>query len=1103
MNCAVYRRCLACLFLPALVLNLLAADLVDVPQLGLRLPRGFRITLFSDADMANDIYAMTLDPRGNVVVSSQGFIRTLLDRNNDGVADDSIEFAQTRTGGMGLCFNGNNLMFVGDGGVWEFTDANGDGVADGPPTKLFPLEFGEHGGHAVRRGPDGAWYVIGGNDAKFTSAHVTMPSSPIRRIEGGALLRFNGEGIEAIAQGFRNPYDFDWNDFGDLFTYDSDCERDYFLPWYSPTRIYHVAPAGHHGWRLEGFTRSWPRPDYYDDAVDILARVGRGSPTGVACYRHTQFPPYYHNGLFALDWTFGTVWFVPLQLQANGSTYTGAPEVFLEPIGNAGFAPTDVVVAPDGSLLIAIGGRKTRGAVYRVQYVSQPARLLAATNWVLFAATPAAAVLDAPQPLDEWSRAIWLPLAEQAGAQTFASFALDNRQSAERRCRAIELLTELFDGLAPGVAAGCAQSSAAVVRARTAWSLGRAPAANFAPILVSLARDVSPHVRASALEALREHAGVLDAATFQQALAFNLAFADKRVHQAAANLAANLPDPAFRALWKQMQKDGLPQARLTLALASLWRSGTETLNTNAIDAALAVMAQSKDPDHQLQAVRLLILALGDFHLRNPAIEAYTAYEPSVPVEPRDPVVLKIRSALAPLFPSTDSDVSFEAARLLAMVAAEDPALPEKLLAQITERSAPTADFHYLTVLSRIRAPLGSNSFAKIAQTILALDRKLDAQEQRPRQNWSTRLAEVLQELLKREPRLADALLRDPQLTRPGNLPLVARIGSARYMGCARIFLRAAQASANYPWSAPLIDLLAVLPPEETALLFRRQWSNIGLRDRLVIELAHKPEAIDRDKFLVGLASADLQTAAASLTAWLALPRDGTTRALVPAMRLLRALLDQPREESLRADLLTLVSRETAQPLKPLENAGELRRAYQPIFDWFASKYPSLNRELDADDREDPAKWNSFLKTVPWPQGNAVRGELIFQQRGCPICHTGPHPIGPDLGGITGRYSDIDLFNSILFPSRDVAAPYRTMNFRMRDGSTYTGMVAFESADGVILQVSATATIRLAEADVLSRQPSSLSLMPAGLLNGLVQSQVADLSAYLRTMRVTR
>src|SRR6185503_1212008 len=264
------------------------------------------------------------------------------------------------------------------------------------------------------------------------------------------------------------------------------------LPWYVSTRLYHIAPGGHHGWRLEGYTRSWPRPDYSPDTVDILARLGRGSPTGVVCYRHTQFPPYFHNGLFALDWTFGRVWFLPHQPLATGSTYAGQPEVFLEPIGNAGFAPTDAVVAPDGSLLISVGGRKTRGAICRVQYVAEPGRILTATNWQVLAASQLLEVIDAPQPLDEWSRAIWLPIARRVGPEAIATLAVDNRVSAEQRSRAIELLTELFGGLPAPVAAACAQSPAPVVRARTAWSMGRVPAENFASVLVGLSRDVSP-----------------------------------------------------------------------------------------------------------------------------------------------------------------------------------------------------------------------------------------------------------------------------------------------------------------------------------------------------------------------------------------------------------------------------------------------------------------------------------------------------------------------------------------------------------------------------------------------------------------------------------
>jgi glucose/arabinose dehydrogenase len=103
--------------------------------------------------------------------------------------------------------------------------------------------------------------------------------------------------------------------------------------------------------------------------VDVVAPVTtleRGSPTGVACYRHTQFPKKYQGGLFALDWTFGKVYFV--SLIPNGSTYRAEKEVFLSATGDNGFAPTGIAVHPKtGDVYISVGGRGTRGAVYRVR----------------------------------------------------------------------------------------------------------------------------------------------------------------------------------------------------------------------------------------------------------------------------------------------------------------------------------------------------------------------------------------------------------------------------------------------------------------------------------------------------------------------------------------------------------------------------------------------------------------------------------------------------------------------------------------------------------------------------------------------------------------
>jgi glucose/arabinose dehydrogenase len=251
------------LCLPIALALLTSAAARSADDLGLRVPPGFRVTLYADQDLANDIYAMTLDADGNVVVTSQGWVKRLLDTKGSGKADKAEVIAPTATGGMGMCFDGGDLYFCGDGWFSCYRAGKEKGTLEPKPERFVPLNFQEHGGHAMRKGPDGWWYVIGGNDSGIDQRHVTRPGSPVKKPEAGAVLRLppDCKSCEVIAHGFRNPYDFDFNADGEIITYDSDVEADYFLPWYSPTRLYHVAYGGHHGWRLNGYLRSWARPD--------------------------------------------------------------------------------------------------------------------------------------------------------------------------------------------------------------------------------------------------------------------------------------------------------------------------------------------------------------------------------------------------------------------------------------------------------------------------------------------------------------------------------------------------------------------------------------------------------------------------------------------------------------------------------------------------------------------------------------------------------------------------------------------------------------------------------------------------------------------------
>ncbi|MBU6400938.1 MAG: c-type cytochrome, partial [Verrucomicrobia bacterium] len=301
------------------------------------------------------------------------------------------------------------------------------------------------------------------------------------------------------------------------------------------------------------------------------------------------------------------------------------------------------------------------------------------------------------------------------------------------------------------------------------------------------------------------------------------------------------------------------------------------------------------------------------------------------------------------------------------------------------------------------------------------------------------------------------------------------------------------------WSGELIDLLAVLPTGQVRPLLRRQWDNRGLRDALALQLSRNPETADRDKFLDGLASGQHPVVGACLTALETLPSDPAPERLVPVLRLLRRLLSEPHAGKLRAQALALLDRQCGQRFAVEEAKTEpttLKQDYQPVFDWFAVRHPKLAPQLAGESGEDPVKWKQTLQSVEWSAGDAARGEKLFRDRGCQTCHAGATPLGPSLAGVTRRFSVQDLFDAILDPSRDVAPLYRTTRFETRDGQSYVGLIAFESADGVIVQTGATTTVRLAAAEIVSRSDSELSLMPTGLLTGLKPADLADLYSYL-------
>ncbi|MBI1842180.1 MAG: c-type cytochrome, partial [Verrucomicrobia bacterium] len=1023
----------------------------------------------------------------------------------DGRADIAVDYAVSKSGGMGLCFDGPNLYFVGDGGLWRFTDANGDGVADGPATKLLSLKTGEHGAHAIRQGPDGSWFLMAGNDAEVHAGLLTDPRSPIRSPEAGALIRFSPDftALGVFAHGFRNPYDFDFNWAGDLLTYDSDVEREWRLPWYTPTRLYHIAYAGHHGWRLPGYLRSFHRPDVDPFTIPMLRDMGRGSPTGVVAYRHYQFPPAYQNGLFLLDWTFGRVWFAPTE--PSGATYDMPAELFLEPMGTAGFAPTDAAVAPDGALLISIGGRKTRGAVYRIQYTADPARMSLATNWVSRAATDAELALIPPQPLDAWCRAFWRPMAMRMGAAPFDAAVLNAAWPDSLRIRAIEVLTEVHGGLMTGTARQAAKTGSPFVRARVAWSLGRSPCADFAPVLLDLALDASPLARRNALEAIAEQVEGVGAPLVAQAALANATSPEKRLRQLAAQLAAFLPLENWKAYYASLMRGGAT-SQLACSLAVSARFPTNGLNQSLLNHTLQSLKTAQTAEEKLIGVMLLQQGMGGWRIHDPSVEALTAYEAAFPPPDPSPIRGRMLETARPYLSTQHALLISETARLLAMLADPSPTTAALILDRIHARSDASSDFHYLAVLSRLKPTKDPRHTERVALAILGLGQKMGREDARPKQTWQERLQELHVALLRRDAELGEQILRSPGWTRPENLALLLSLEFPARQKAGRGLLGALRAEPAYPWNEDVVRLLGTLPATETRAAIRAQWRQTDLRDSLILALAKEPQPIDREKFVAGLASNRPEVARAALDAWLSLPRQaGAESEVGEALRLLGRLSQTPSKEISMAQTIRLINQLTGKAFAapdPGADPATVSHICQAIVDACAAQYPLLGRTTLAR-RGSSVEWEAFLRKVEWEKGNPQAGQRLFDGRRCQACHGANSNIGPDLAGVTRRWSPRDLFNQIRYPSREIAEAYRATLIETRDGVQHLGLVAFFSADGVILRGADGRTERIAEQDIAYRRQADDSIMPEGLLDGLNSQDIADLYAHLRQLDLAK
>jgi putative membrane-bound dehydrogenase-like protein len=410
--------------------------------------QGLEATLFAAEPMMVNPCDMDVDERGRVWITEGANYRKwsnpplrpegdriviLEDTDGDGKADKQTVFYQGKdvNSALGICVLGNKVIVSSAPNVFVFTDEDGDGKAD-KKELLFTGIKGvqhDHAVHAFVFGPDGKLYFNMGNagedirdkDGKpITDMEGNVVNATAKPYRQGLVFRCNMDGseFEVLGHNFRNNYEVCVDSFGTLWQSDNDDDGN------RGVRINYVMEHGNFGYTDEMTGASWgtawgkakakgvpdeERPYYhwyqYDPGVvPNLLQTGNGSPTGICVYEGDLLPAVFRNQIIHCDAGPKVVRAYPVKNEGAG--YSATISNLLTSPDNW-FRPSDVCVAPDGSVLVAdwndagVGGHnmadreldKMTGRVYRI---APPGAKYAAPSLDLKTAAGCMAALQSP-----------------------------------------------------------------------------------------------------------------------------------------------------------------------------------------------------------------------------------------------------------------------------------------------------------------------------------------------------------------------------------------------------------------------------------------------------------------------------------------------------------------------------------------------------------------------------------------------------------------------------------------------------------------------------------------------------------------------------------
>lgn len=514
---------------------------------GLAVAPGLEVSLFASEPMLVNPTNIDIDSKGRVWVceginyrphlNPQNPVREekeriviLEDSDGDGKADNRKVFYEGDDidAALGIWIIGGNQAIVSASPhVILLTDEDGDDKADKKEILFSGIEGvqHDHAVHAFVFGPDGRFYFNFGNEGgqlldKDGNVIQDKFGTPIvgdrKPYQQGMVFRMNPDGsdVEVLGHNFRNNYEVAVDSYGSLWQSDNDDDGN------RAVRINFVMEYGNYGFRDEMTGENWrtrrtgmheeiPKRHWHlndPGVVPNLLQTGAGSPTGILIYEGRLLPEVFWDQMIHTDAGPNVVRAYPVE--KDGAGYSAKTVNLLKGTNDQWFRPSDVAVAPDGSLIVAdwydpgVGGHHVgdlqKGRLFRIAPPGTPYKIP-----VMELSTAEGAVNALQSPNLSQRQDAWNALHAMGSSAESALLDLWTSSNDRMRARALWLLAEIEGKTRPYIDAAL-QDENEDIRI-TGLRIARKHGVDMDEVLPDLVNDESSQVRREVAVALRNH----------------------------------------------------------------------------------------------------------------------------------------------------------------------------------------------------------------------------------------------------------------------------------------------------------------------------------------------------------------------------------------------------------------------------------------------------------------------------------------------------------------------------------------------------------------------------------------------------------------------